>query len=86
MTPFKIAAVVFAVAGLVCAVVAATYWFRASREYPAQSDVSISDAPELHLLNTKVSIGKAGKLNAKAAIWTGIAAPLSAAASILGLF
>jgi Large-conductance mechanosensitive channel, MscL len=45
-------------------------------EYPSELQASIGDAPELHILNVQVSIGKAGTLNAKAAIWTGAAAIL----------
>jgi hypothetical protein len=82
----KIIALLFAVAGLVCAIVAARYWLLGSREYPPELVQSISDAPELHVLNTQVSIGKAGSLNAKAAILTGAAAILSALGSIIGLF
>jgi hypothetical protein len=86
MTPWKLSAAGFAVAGLACAIVAAVYWFRGSREYPPPLAASISDATTLHLMNVQVSFGKAGKLNATAAIWTGVAAVLSASASLLGLF
>lgn len=86
MAALKIVAFGFAIAGLACAVVAARYWLHASREYPSELPQSIGDAPELHILNVQVSIGKAGALNAKAAIWTGAAAVLSAASSIIGLF
>ena len=86
MNPFKIAALVLAIAGLTSAIVAARYWLHASREYPSDLVQSISDVPELHILNTQVSIGKAGALNAKAAIWTGVAAILSAISSIIALF
>jgi hypothetical protein len=86
MTTFKIGAIIFAVAGLLCAIVGAAYWLCASREQPTPLDVSIGDAPALHLLNTQVAVNKAAALNAKAAIWTGVAAVLSAIASILGVF
>jgi hypothetical protein len=85
MAPARIIALLFALAGLVCAIVAAIYWFRASKEYPSEPVQSIGDAPELHILNTQVSIGKAGALNAKAARWTGAAAILSALGSVIGL-
>jgi hypothetical protein len=62
------------------------YWLLGSREYPSELPQSISDAPELHILNVQVSIGKAGALNAKAAVWTGAAAVLSALGSIIGVF
>jgi hypothetical protein len=86
MAPTKIVAFLFALAGLVSAIVAARYWFLGSREYPSELPQSMSDAPELHILNVQVSIGKAGTLNAKAAKWTGAAAILSALGSIIGLF
>jgi hypothetical protein len=85
MNPFKIAAFLFAIAGLASAIVAARYWLHASREYPSELAQSIGDAPELHILNVQVSIGKAGALNAKAAVWTGAAAILSATSSIIAL-
>ena len=82
----KIIALLFAVAGLVCAIAAARYWLLGSRVYPSQLDQSISDAPERYILNTQVSIGNAGTLNATAAKLTGAAAILSALGSIIGLF
>jgi hypothetical protein len=85
VAPIRIAAFLFAAAGLVCAIVSARYWLKASREYPSELSQSIGDAPELHILNVQVSIGKAGALNAKAAVWTGAAAVLSAASSIIAL-
>lgn len=53
MTPTKIAAFIFAVAGLVSAIVAARYWLLGSREYPSQLQSSIGDAPELHILKSR---------------------------------
>jgi hypothetical protein len=86
MAPTKITAFLFALAGLVSAIVAARYWLLGSREYPSELQASIGDAPELHILNVQVSIGKAGTLNAKAAKWTGAAAIPSALGTIIGLF
>jgi hypothetical protein len=86
VAPIRIAAFFFSAAGLVCAIVAARYWLLGSREYPSELPQSVGDAPELHILNVQVSIGKAGALNAKAAKWTGAAAILSALGSIMGLF
>jgi hypothetical protein len=82
----KIIAFLFALAGLANAIVAARYWLHASCEYPSELPQSIGDAPELHILNVQVSMGKAGALNAKAAAWTGAAAILSAASSMIALF
>lgn len=81
----RIAAFVCAVAGLACAIVAARYWLQASREYPSELPQSMRDAPDLHILNVQVSIGKAGALNAKAAKWTGTAAVFSATSAIIAL-
>jgi hypothetical protein len=86
LTPCKATAFLFAVAGLGCATVAARYWFRGSREYPPELAVSITDSPEQHIQNALVSIGKAARLNATAALWTGAAAILSASGSVIGLF
>jgi len=85
MGPFKFGAFVFAIAGLVCAIVAAKYWLDASREYPPELAQSIGDAPQLHIINTQASMGRAGALNSKAAVWTAAAAVLSATSSIVAL-
>ena len=86
MGPTKITAFLFALAGLVSAIVAARYWLLGSREYPSELPQSIGDAPALHLLNVQVSIGKTGVLNATAAKWRGAAAILSVLGSVIGLF
>jgi hypothetical protein len=86
MTGLKITALFFAVAGLACAIKAAIYWLQASRVYPSDLAQSVSDAPDLHILNVQVSIGKAGAFNAKAAKWTGAAAVLGSISSVIGLF
>ena len=58
-----------------------------SRSAPSRGTIqSIDDVPQMHILSTKVAIGDAGALNAKAAIWTGAAAVLGAIGSVLGLF
>jgi len=86
MGTFKITAFLFAITGLACAIVAARYWLHASRKYPPELVQSIGDTPALHILNVQVSMGEAGALNAKAALWTGAGAVLSAASSIIALF
>jgi hypothetical protein len=80
MTALKVTALCFAIAGLACAI-KAVYWLQASREYPLELAQSIGDPPELHIQNVQVSMGKAGALNAKAAIWTGVAAVLGSISS-----
>jgi hypothetical protein len=86
MTAFKIVAFVFAVAGLVVALKAATLWLEASNYKLPPLDVSIGDSPAMHLQHTQSEIYGAAALNALAARWTGAAAVLSAIASIIGLF
>jgi hypothetical protein len=83
MTTFKVLAIAFAV--LAAAIVAAIYWWKASRISIPNSAASISDAPELHILGTQVAYNESSRLNSRAAIWTGAAAVLSATASVLGV-
>jgi hypothetical protein len=85
MTTLKFLAVVFALFGLAAAIVAAGYWWRASRVGIAQSNTSISDVPELYTMSTQVAFNESSRLNSIAAIWTGVAAVLSAAASVMGV-
>jgi hypothetical protein len=81
---FKIFAVVSALIGLAAAIVAAIYWWRASRIAIPPTVVSMSDVPELHILGTQVAYNESSRLNSRAAVWTGIAAIFSAVASVLG--
>jgi hypothetical protein len=78
-------AITLAVFGLGAAIVAAYYWWKASRVPISQSDASISDVPERYILATQVAFNESSRLNGVAAIWTGAAAILSAAASVLGV-
>ena len=78
-------AIMFAGLGLAAAIVAASYWWRASRVAPAEQVASISDVPELHIMGTEVAFNESSRLNSIAAIWTGIAAILSAIGSVLGV-
>jgi hypothetical protein len=82
MTALKVTALCFAIAGS-CAI-KAVYWLQAIREYPLELAQSIGDAPELHIQNVQVSMGKAGALNAKA--MDGRAAVLGSISSIIELF
>ena len=86
MAPLKVFALLFAFAGSVCALVAARYCLQANWGYPPNLAQSVSDLPELHILNVQVSLGKAGKLNTKAAKWTATAAVLGSIGSVVGLF
>lgn len=96
MTLVKAAYYGFSGATAIAAFIAATYWYLSSRPAPktsAPATASISDDPEIHILRTQVDIGdihtvlqKASQLNAKAAIWSGIAALLGGITSLLGLF
>ncbi|MBB5053475.1 hypothetical protein HNQ36_003475 [Afipia massiliensis] len=65
---------------------AAIYWWKASRvDIPHTAAASISDVPELYILNTQVAFNESSRLNCRAAVWTGLAAVLSAIASVLGV-
>lgn len=81
----KIAAIILAVFGLAAALNAARLWWQASRTPIPELTQSISDVPELHLMNTQVAFNTSSQINARAAIWTGASAILSALASVLGV-
>jgi hypothetical protein len=81
----KYLAIVLACLGLVAAIVAATFWWKASRVPVANPTASIGDVPELYIMNTQVAFNESSRLNSIAAVWTGVAAVLSATASILGV-
>ena len=81
----KLLAIGLAVLGLCAAIVAARYWWKASRAGIPETNISISDVPETHILGTQVAFNESSRLNSIAAIWTGAAAVLSAAASVLGV-
>ena len=81
----KTAAIILALLGLAAALNAARLWWQASRTPIPALTQSISDAPELHLLNTQVIYNTSSQINARAAVWTGLAAILSALASVLGV-
>jgi hypothetical protein len=78
-------AMAFAVTGLVVAIVAAVYWWKASRVAIVHTSASISDVPELYILSGQVAFNESSQLNCRAAIWTGASAILSAIASVLGV-
>lgn len=85
MTTIKCIALACALLGLAAAIVAAIYWWKASRVPIPPTVASISDVPELHIMGTQVAFNESSRLNSRAAIWTGMAAVLSAVASILGV-
>jgi hypothetical protein len=85
MTPIKVAAIALACFGLVAAIVAAIYWWKASRVDIIRTAASISDVPERYILSTQVAFNESSRLNSRAAVWTGVAAVLSAVASVLGV-
>ena len=86
MAPVKILTITLALFGLSAAIVAAYYWWKASKNGIPQPRASISDVPELHILSTRVAFNESSQLNSIAAPWTGAAAVLSAAASVCGVF
>lgn len=75
----------FALAGLGAALIAAIYWRRASRVDITHTAASISDVPEQYILSTQVAFNESSRLNSRAAVWTGVAAVLSAIASVFGV-
>lgn len=83
MSTIHYSAVAFALAGLVVAIVAAVYWWKTSRVAIVQTAASISDVPELYVLSRQVAFNESSRLNSRAAVWTGVAAVLSAIASVL---
>ena len=85
MTILKFAAITLAILGLAAALNAARLWWKASRTSISSSAPSISDVPELHILNARVAFNVSSELNSHAAIWTGLSAVLSAAASMCGV-
>jgi hypothetical protein len=80
MSTIHYSAVAFAVAGLVVAIVAAVYWWKTSRVAIVHTAASISDVPELYILSGQVAFNESSRLNSPAAVWTGVAAILSAIA------
>lgn len=89
--------ILLALATLVSAIIAATYWLKSSlikmeSGYTGEG-ASITDAPELHIMGTQTdifkmlaAIGELSRLNKHAAIWTGVSAVLGACTAIIGLF
>lgn len=86
----------FSIATALASGFAAWFWFKSSLQDPKiveETQASISDAQELHILNAKVGIyytqaamKESARLNKIAAIWSGIAAALGAATAILSTF
>jgi hypothetical protein len=74
-----------ALLGLAAAIIAAAYWWKASRVAIRNSAASISDVPALYIQSTQVAFNESSRLNAYAAVWTGMAAVLSAGAAVLGV-
>lgn len=95
MNIFRIVYIVCSAATAVCALVAAAYWYLSSRPTPVLNDppdASISDVPELHIMNAQADVygvqaalAEASRLNKRAAVWSAIAALFGAAAAILGI-
>lgn len=81
----KCAAIILAVLGLAAALNASRLWWQASSTPIPELFQSIPDVPELHLMNTQVAFNAASEINARAAIWTGLSAIISALASVLGV-
>lgn len=96
MTLLRFAYCGFSGATAIAALIAALYWYLSSRPAPkpiVPPIASVSDNPEIHILEAQVGIYdihaallKASQLNAKAAAWSGIAALFGAITSLLGFF
>ena len=78
-------AILFALAGLVTAIAAAVYWWKASRVPIQSTTASISNVPELHIMSGHVAYNASSEQNSRAALLTGIAAVLSAIGSVLAV-
>lgn len=85
MTPMKYVAIILAISCLATALNAARWWWKASKTPIESMPQSPSDVPEIHILSTQVAFYESSKLNSRAALWTGISAVLSAAASVCGV-
>ena len=85
MTVMHILAILFSVAGLLAAIAAAYYWWKASRVAIQTPTASISDVPQLHIMSGDIAFNRSSTLNARAALLTGMAAVLSAIGSVLGV-
>jgi hypothetical protein len=95
MTPLRVAYIICSAATATCALIAARYWYLSSRPTPGISDppvASISDYPELHILNAQsdvygvhAALVEASRLNKRAAIWSAFAAFFGAVPAILGI-
>jgi len=85
MAVMHVLAILFSVAGLSAAITAAVYWLRASRVTIHRTNVSNSDAPQLHIMNGDVAFNESSRLNSTAAVLTGIAAVLSGIGSVMGV-
>jgi hypothetical protein len=75
-----------ALLSLAAAIVAAAYWWKASKMAIQNSNASISDVPELYIMNAQIAFNESSRLNSRAAIWTGAAAILSALSAVSGAF
>ncbi|MGF6430888.1 MULTISPECIES: hypothetical protein [Bradyrhizobium] len=78
-------AIIFAPAGLGISVVAAIYWWKASRVPIQHPAASISDVSEQHIMSGQVAFYESSQLNSRAAVLTGVATVLSAVGSVFGV-
>ena len=95
MNPVRIAYILCSTATAACALIAARYWYASSRPTPESGDppkASVSDVPELHIMNAQVglyrvqaALAEASRLNKKAAAWSAVAALFGTAAAMMGI-
>jgi hypothetical protein len=85
MSALKYVAIALSGFGLLAALAAAFYWWRSSRIYIDVSRVPPKDMTAAYVYAFQIAHSESSWLNSQAAVWTGIAAILSAIASVVGV-
>jgi hypothetical protein len=71
---------------LIAALVAAHWWWHASRINTKVYGASACEKPEIYIYAIRFELSQAAWMNSQAAIWTALSAILSATAALLGSF
>jgi hypothetical protein len=85
MPTLKYAAIILSGFSLLAALVAAFHWWRSCRIYIDVSRMPPKDISAAYIIALQIALSESSWLNSQAAIWTGIAAVLSAATSVIGV-
>jgi hypothetical protein len=85
MPTLKYAAIIVSGFSLLAALLAAFYWLRSCRIYIDVSRVPPKDRQAAYIIALQIALSQAAWLNSQAAIWTGIAAVLSATTTVIGI-